>query len=182
MTISPRLSDRLSAPVLTTERLVLRGHVVDDFAACHALWSDPEVTRHIGGRAFSGEEVWARLLRYVGHWSALGYGFWALTDRATGQFLGELGFADFHRDISPSLDGMPEMGWALMPHAHGRGVASEAIAAALAWSDTQFQAPVCCIIDPDNIASIRVAEKNGFKETARTTYHGAPTIQFRRDR
>jgi RimJ/RimL family protein N-acetyltransferase len=169
------------APVIETDRLVLRGHTPADFDASLSLWSDPEVTRFIGGRPALGEEVWARVLRYIGHWNALGYGFWAAFDRADGRFVGEIGFADFHRDITPSLAGMPEMGWALAPWAHGRGYATEAILGALTWGDSVFTTPTCCIISPDNPASIRVAEKAGFREMARSTYHDSPTIIFQRE-
>jgi RimJ/RimL family protein N-acetyltransferase len=169
------------APALETERLLLRGHTHLDFDHCLSLWGDAEVTRFIGGRPASGEEVWARLLRYVGHWHELGYGFWTVSERASGRFVGELGFADFHRAINPPLTGMPEMGWALMPWTHGRGYATEAITAALAWGAGVFTRPACCIISPDNAPSIRVAEKTGFKALVHTSYHDSPTIIFRRD-
>jgi RimJ/RimL family protein N-acetyltransferase len=176
--VTPALT---AAPVLETERLVLRGHTPSDFDDCLSLWADPEVTRFIGGRPAAQEEVWARTLRYIGHWQALGYGFWAIFEKGSGRFIGEAGFADFHRDIAPSLTGMPEMGWALQPWSHGKGYATEAVAAALAWGQTVFTAPCCCIISPDNVPSMRVAEKLGYQELALTTYHDEPTIIFRRD-
>lgn len=66
----------LAVPTLETERLILRGHGVDDFGDSAAMWAEPEVVRHIGGRPFTREESWSRLLRYIGHWSALGFGYW----------------------------------------------------------------------------------------------------------
>src|ERR1035438_6884930 len=99
-------------PVIETERLRLRGHRLEDLDACAAMWADPVVTRHIGGRPFAREEVWARLLRYRGHWSYLGYGFWLIEDRFTGEFLGETGFAEFKRAITPSMERTPEIAWA----------------------------------------------------------------------
>jgi RimJ/RimL family protein N-acetyltransferase len=60
-----------TAPALDTDRLTLRGHGLADFADSLRLWSDPDVTRYIGGRPFTEEEVWSRLLRYAGHWSLL---------------------------------------------------------------------------------------------------------------
>ena len=62
------------APALDTARLSLRGHTRDDFAECAAMWADPLVTRHVGGRPMAGEEVWARVLRYAGLWTLLGFG------------------------------------------------------------------------------------------------------------
>ena len=78
----------VEVPVLETERLRLRRHRLEDFAACTAMWADPIVTRHIGGKPFSQEEVWTRLLRYVGHWAWLGFGYWALEEKASDEFIG----------------------------------------------------------------------------------------------
>lgn len=166
-------------PILQTERLILRGHRLDDFADSFALWSDARVTRFIGGRPSTREEAWSRLLRYVGHWRVLGFGYWAIEERVTGRFIGETGFADFKREIDPSLDGIPEIGWALSPHVHGKGYATEAVRAVAAWGERHF-GPVrtACIIAPENTSSIRVAEKCGYREFQRTTYKDNPTIIF----
>ena len=170
-----------SSTTLETERLIMRPHVRADFDESLAMWSDPEVIRFIGGQPFSREEVWARLLRYVGHWTLLGFGYWVVRDKASGRFVGEVGFADFQRQIEPALDGTPEIGWALTPAAHGRGYATEAVRAALRWADAQWPAAdTACIIAPDNTASLRVAQKCGYLEWVRTSYKGKPTIQFRR--
>jgi RimJ/RimL family protein N-acetyltransferase len=168
-----------SAPIIETERLVLRAHRQDDFNDCLALWTDPDVTRFIGGKPSTREEVWARILRYVGHWSLLGFGYWAIEDKATGGFIGEVGFADFQREIEPSLAETPEIGWVLLPSTHGKGYATEAAKAAIAWGEKHF-GPVrtACIIAPENELSIRVAQKCGYREFQRTTYKGHPTIMF----
>lgn len=170
----------LDIPELETARLQLRGHRVQDFDDCFAMWSDPAVTKHIGGRPSTREEVWARLLRYLGHWAALGYGYWVARERSTGRFVGELGFADFKRQLEPPLE-VPESGWALAGWAHGQGFATEALQGILAWADVRFAGrKTACIIDPGNAASIRVAQKCGYREVLRTTYKGAPTILFER--
>jgi len=168
--------------MIETERLRLRRHTVRDLAACAALWADPEVTRYIGGRPFTREETWARVLRYIGHWAALGYGFWAVEEKAGGEFVGELGFADFQREIEPPLDA-PEAGWVFVPRVHGRGYASEALRAALAWADAHLAAPrLVCLIHPDNAASFRVAEKCGFREWRRALYQEQPAVLCARER
>ncbi len=168
-------------PTVETDRLILRGHRLDDFADSLALWTDPESVRFIGGKPSTQEEVWARMLRYAGHWLLLGFGYWVVTDKVTGRFVGEVGFGNFKRDIEPSLDGMPEIGWVLAGDQHGRGYATEAAQAAIAWGETHF-GPVrtACIIAPENGPSIRVAEKCGYREFRRTTYKDQPTIMFTR--
>jgi RimJ/RimL family protein N-acetyltransferase len=168
-------------PALDTSRLTLRGHTVTDFDDCAAMWADSAVTRHIGGSPSTPEQVWARLLRYAGLWTLLGYGYWVVRERGSGRFVGEVGLADFRRDLSPALDGAPEAGWVLAPWAHGRGYATEAVQAALAWGDAHLgRGRTVCLIAPDNAASIRVAEKCGFRSAARTTYQGADTLVFER--
>jgi RimJ/RimL family protein N-acetyltransferase len=166
-------------PVLETARLTLRGHTAADLDEALALWSDPQVVRYIGGKASTREEVWARLLRYIGHWAVAGYGMWHIRERASDRFVGEVGMADFQRDIALSFDGAPEAGWALRPWTHGKGYATEAMTAVLAWSAGRHPRTVC-MIDPDNTASLRVAAKLGYREWARAEYKTAPVVLFER--
>ncbi|MPW15584.1 GNAT family N-acetyltransferase [Paraburkholderia sp. CNPSo 3157] len=166
---------------LETDRLILRPHVVEDFDESFTLWSDEIVTRFIGGKPFNREEVWSRLLRYVGHWAALGYGYWTIREKHSGRFVGEVGFADYRREIDPPLDGAPEIGWVLRPSAHGQGYATEAVRGALAWADAKWPGgDTVCIIAPDNAASRRLAQKCGYAEERQTTYKGHATGIFRR--
>ena len=174
-------SSSTTTPRIETPRLVLDGHALSDFDACARMWGDVDVTRYISGRAFTGEEVWARLHRYVGHWALLGYGYWALREKASGRFVGELGFADFHRDMTPSFEGKPEAGWVLAAAAHGKGYATEGMQAALAWADARWPATTtACMIAPENTASLHVAAKLGYREITRTIYKGEASIVFER--
>jgi RimJ/RimL family protein N-acetyltransferase len=168
-------------PILETQRLRLRGHRVDDFVHSAAMWADPGVARYIGGKPFTEEEAWRKFLQYVGHWALLGFGYWVVEERATGGFVGEVGFADYKRDVEP-LRGLPEIGWVFASQAHGKGYATEAVRAVVAWGDARFgSARTACIIAPENLASIRVAEKCGYHEFQRTTYKGNPTLMFVRE-
>ena len=171
------------APVIETPRLRLRPHTAADFEACLPMWNDPIVTRFIGGRPYTGEEVWQRIQRYAGSWVLLGHGFWVIEDRAAGLLIGEIGIMDAHRDIDPPFGEDRELGWALLPNAHGKGFASEALQTVLDWERQVFNAPcLVALIDPDNAPSIRLAHKFGFTERARTVYKNVPTIQFERRR
>ena len=171
-----------AAPTLETDRLRLRAYRREDFPALVATWADPLVMRHILGRASTEEETWARLLRYAGLWPLLGYGYWAVEERSTGRFVGDVGFADFRREMTPSFRDVPEAGWVLAAWAHGQGFATEAVRAAHAWSDAHLAGAGCtvCIVAPENAASIRVALKCGYVENGRAMYKGTEDVVFRR--
>jgi RimJ/RimL family protein N-acetyltransferase len=183
MSYPPSQHFTVTIPTLTTERLTLSGHTLADFAECAAMWGDPDVTRFVGGRPQTEEEVWTRLLRYTGHWALLGFGYWVVRETATGRFIGEVGFAERRREIVPSIAGFPEIGWVLAAAAHGRGYATEAVQATLAWAESRpatesyfASGRTVCLIDTENARSIRVAEKTGYREFARTVYGGQPVI------
>jgi RimJ/RimL family protein N-acetyltransferase len=170
----------LDVPVLETERLRLRGHAIEDFANTVALWGDDAVTKYIGGKPFTVEECWARFLRYAGHWSVLGFGFWVVEEKATGDFVGEVGFGNYKREMDPPLGSAPEVGWVLTPAKHGKGYATEAVNAALAWGRSHFRSSeFVCIIHPEHKASINVATKCGFEARAHGIYKDRPAIIFK---
>ena len=169
------------APVLETERLVIRPFRAADLEAMAASLADPEVVRHLSGTPHSREESWRRMLASPGLWTMLGYGYWAVERRADGAWLGQVGFADFKRDMTPSIEGLPEMGWIFARHAQGQGYASEAVAAALAWADLTLRAPeIVAIIALENAPSIRVAEKAGFDERVEARYRDETILLLRR--
>ncbi|WP_434382173.1 GNAT family N-acetyltransferase [Melittangium boletus] len=166
---------------LDTERLTLRRPRREDFEEALAMWGDPAVVRYISGKPSTREEMWARLLRYVGHWELMGFGFWVVREKSTGRFVGEVGLANFQRDIEPPLGDAKEAGWVLSPWAHGKGFATEAVRAALRWAEDGFGPErVVCLIHPENAASLHVAHKCGFQEFARGTYKGEPTRMLER--
>jgi RimJ/RimL family protein N-acetyltransferase len=153
-----------AAPVIETARLRLRPHRDDDLPAMVAIWSDPGVVRHIGGRPFTPEETTARLARYGAMWPAHGHGYWAIEDCATGAFIGEAGLARFGRGLGPEFDDFPEAGWVLGTAAQGRGLGGEALGAILEWADRNLAAPrTVCMITAGNETSLRLARRFGYE-------------------
>jgi RimJ/RimL family protein N-acetyltransferase len=169
-------------PVLETPRLILRGHRREDFDAMVAIWQDPVVIHHFHVDTFSREDIWGRLQRNLGMWAASGYGMWAIEDKATGAYAGVAGVFDVKRELTPPVpDGMPEAGWVFAQRFHGKGYATEAMHAALQWADAALGHPAMfAILAPENTASIRVAEKCGFKPWYDTTYHDHSTAVLQR--
>ncbi len=171
------------APVIDTPRLRLRGHRVDDFEASATMWGNEIVTRHVGGRTSTPPQAWARVLSYAGLWALLGYGYWAIEERASGTFVGEAGFADFKREIDERMRSVPEAGWAFVPEVHGMGYATEAVRAVNAWGDDNLEsARTVCLIGPANAASLRVAQRCQFVEFGRTRYNDQPIVLLERRR
>lgn len=185
-------------PILETGRLRLRGHLESDLERAFAIWSNPEVVRHIGIPPSTRQQSWGRICNYRGHWQLMGFGYWAVEEKVSGLYVGDVGIADFKRDfeipneqkqnVRLQLQGIPETGWALSPSVHGRGYATEAVQAALQWGDVNLPRSASgpkgdrtfCILDPSNKASRRVAEKCGFREISRIKYAEHDAIAFDR--
>lgn len=170
-----------AAPRIETARLVLRPSISADLDAHAAMLGDEEVVRHLTGAPIPREDAWRRLLQGPGLWAMLGYGYWSVERRSDGRYIGQLGFADFKREMAPSLDGLPEMGWLFAREAQGQGLALEGVTAALAWADGALgAAEIAAIIAPGNAPSIRLAERVGFVRAEETHYKGEATLIFRR--
>lgn len=166
-------------PSIMTDRLLLRPHRLDDFDSYAAFWNSEDIMRFIGGIPVTREQAWIRMMRTIGMWHSLGFGFWIIEERTSGRLVGEAGFLDLHRDMTPSTEGTLETGWAIDPAFHGRGYATEAISAAIGWASAHFPGkPITCIINESNAASLRVAEKIGFRDTGRAIYNGHEVMMF----
>jgi RimJ/RimL family protein N-acetyltransferase len=171
-----------STTTLQTARLTLAPVGLADFEDSAAMWGDRDVVRYLGGRPSTRQDAWQRILRHAGHWSLLGWGYWAVRETVSGRFVGEVGFANFMREgIREVFGDTPEAGWVLAPGTHGRGFATEAMRAALAWGDERFQPRrTVCMIDPGNEASQAVAAKCGYTQFDMVEYGGEPTILYQR--
>lgn len=170
-----------SDPEIRTDRLLLRRHRRADFDGYAAMWAEPEVVRRIGGVPFTREQSWARFLRIAGCWHHMGFGYFAVTERASGRYLGEAGFQEALRGLEPSIEGTLEAGWGLFPEHWGAGIASEAVRGLVAWADrTLTGRRMTCLIDADHPASRRIAEKVGFRRFAETSYNGKAVVLLER--
>jgi len=161
-------------------RLRFRRHAPEDEAVVARLWMDAAVTRFITRAPLTRGMIAPRMNWHAGHWSRFGFGYWVVEERVTGRFVGEVGFLDIDRGIEPPIERAPELGW-VSPAAQGMGHATEAALAALAWGEAAFGwRRAICLIAPGNAASIRVAGKAGFRETARGICDKGATLIFER--
>lgn len=170
-----------SAPRLETERLILREFRKNDLDAFAATMGDPEIVRHLAIEPLSREDAFRRIFLAAGQWPILGMGMWAVELKADGQMVGHVGFFDMERDMTPSLVGLPEMGWIFDRSVHGQGIALEACRAALEWAGREFgPVEIPAIISTDNVPSMKLAEKLGFVREPDGTYKGEAIAIFRR--
>lgn len=165
---------------LITERLTLTPVAVADYEDLCGLWADPAFVQHIFPQPLTSEDVWFRVLRDIGHWEALGHGNWTIRLKDGGDYVGSVGVLDFHRILEPAFDA-PELGWGLHPRFQGKGLAFEALSAALAWCDDALNAPrTVCMISPGNGPSIALARRAGYVPWVETTYKGDAVTLFER--
>ncbi|HEX6218491.1 MAG TPA: GNAT family N-acetyltransferase [Sphingomicrobium sp.] len=170
-----------TAPRLETGRLVLRGFTAADFDAYHATMQDPDVMRYLGAEPLNREEATRRMTLFTGFWALQGRGMWAVTLKDGGPTVGHVGLFDLRRDMQPSIEGMPEMGWIFDRSVHGQGIAYEACRAALDWHDSTYGAvEIPAIIAPANTASMKLAERLDFVRDADAIYKGEAIALFRR--
>jgi RimJ/RimL family protein N-acetyltransferase len=111
----------------------------------------------------------------------MGYGLFAIEEKETGRFVGEVGLGDFRRDLGPDFDGVPEAAWTIARWAQGHGYATEAAAAAHAWMEVRVNATrTVCIIHPSNESSLRVAAKLGYVPFGERSYRGYSVLMLER--
>jgi RimJ/RimL family protein N-acetyltransferase len=159
----------------------LRAFQRDHFSVYAAMWADPEVAQYLGGKPSTTEESWFRILRLVGHWVLMGFGYWAVYQRGSEFFVGIVGFGNFKREIDPPFGDAPELGYAFTSAGQRNGFATEAATAAIRWLERERgRERTVCMITLQNTRSIRLAEKLGYREYARAVFHDQQSILFER--
>jgi RimJ/RimL family protein N-acetyltransferase len=148
-----------------------------DFEPYAKMCADPEIMRFLGGKTLNRLEAWRHMAFLIGHWDLLGYGHWAVEEKASGAFAGRVGF------LNPADWPGFEIGWTLGRNFWGKGYATEAAQRALQFAfDELDKSHVISLIHPDNRASIRVAERLGEKLEGNTELLGNNVLIYGLDR
>lgn len=163
--------------ILETKRLCLREMNSSDFGSLCGILQDEKVMTAYEG-AFSDAEVREWLDRQISRYRKYGFGLWAVILKETDEMIGQCGIT-----MQPWKDGeVLEIGY-LLGRAHWhRGYATEAAQACKKYAfETLNAEEVCSIIRDTNIASQRVAERNGMKRKDAWTkhYRGVDIPHFR---
>lgn len=163
----------LAAPRQETERLVLRQFHEDDFPTYEQWCADPDFMRFLGGKTMNKVEAWRHMGYMLGHWDLLGYGYYAMEEKASGKLVGRVGYTN--------SEGWPgfELGWALSPDVRGRGYATEGATFLLRYAFEHLGRPhVMSLIHPDNAPSIRVAARLGQQVEGETSVLTMPVLIY----
>jgi RimJ/RimL family protein N-acetyltransferase len=152
----------VTGPVIQTERLTLRPIALEDFPRWAEMMADPEAARFLGG-AQPAATAWRGFMTMAGAWSLTGVSMFSVVERESGLWLGRIG--PWRPHDWPGT----EVGWGLHPEAQGKGYGLEAATAAIDYAfDVLGWSEVIHCIDPDNLPSIRLAERVG-------SYNQGPT-------
>ena len=144
--------------MLKTRRLILRKMTMKDSDDLLRIFSDPKVMQSFGGVLFDRAKMEKWIQRNLDHQDQYGYGLFSVILTENGELVGDCGLE--HMEV----DGVPEVeiGYDFMSAYWGRGLATEAAGAVRDYAFRQLGLKrVISLIQPSNLASVRVAEKIG---------------------
>lgn len=150
-------------PNLETERLILRRLNESDTAAILKLRGDAENMKFIPRPLAKTEDDALEHIKLINARIDSNEGInWAITVKPSNELIGIIG----HYRIKPESF-RAEIGYMILPEFHGNGITTEAIKATVDYGfDVMNLHSIEAIIDPENYASERVLQKNGFVKEA----------------
>jgi [ribosomal protein S5]-alanine N-acetyltransferase len=160
--------------ILETSRLVLRPFGEEDIGRLAELMANRDFMRFSLG-PYTLKQTQSVLQKFL-FWNQAGLpSQFGVILRINNELIGYCGFFHWHLDGADEI----EIGYRLHPDYWNRGLASEAAQAVRDHAFRDLNLPrVISLIHPDNIASRRVAEKNGMKTERETVFRGFPTLVF----
>lgn len=148
--------------------MLIRTLSADDVPALAILLADPAVMRYSIRGVLTTEQTAGFVAWCIGLYHQHGYGPWALIEKGSARFIGFCGLN------LESIEGVEEIhvGYRLARPFWGRGLATEAVQAVLRLGFQELALPaISAIVEPQNIASVRVLEKSGFSLFEDQTFH-----------
>ncbi len=165
----------MATVICETDRLLLREFTLDDAEAFFELHRDPAVTRFTSdaGPATVDEARDILRTRPIADYQKYGYGRWACILKSNGQLIGMTGlkYLDDLREV--------DIGYRLLPAHWGRGLATEASRPAIRYGFGVLHLErIIGLVDPANVASVRVLEKLGLNFSEMVEYRGSPAAKY----
>jgi ribosomal-protein-alanine N-acetyltransferase len=177
--MQPRENNQLTDPsslfILETARLILRRQTMDDVPFLIDLWSDPEITRYVGGPREAGflKETFEDTARNP---FTEKYDLWVTVEKESGKPVGYCGLVN--KEVEGRME--YELSYFFAKPAWGKGYATEMGAALVNHARREFGLKrIIALVDPANQGSCRVAEKSGMKAECEIVRPGAaPRILY----
>ncbi len=161
--------------IVESERLYLRELTLADVGNLQKIFSDPVAMQYYPATKDIDEtKVWIRKMQQ--RYTELGYGLWACHLKETGEFVGQCGLI-----LWDDIDGEEELeiGYLFVREFWKRGLAIEAAQVCKKLAKESFQAEkVISLIRPGNVASRRVAERNGMSIEKEITFNTFQTYVY----
>lgn len=156
-----------------TERLLLREIVPGDAEGFYELDADPEVHTYLGNQPVTSmEQVKALILFIRQQYVDNGIGRWAIVDKTTGAFVGWTGLK-LVRELTNNHINYYDLGYRLIRKYWGKGIATEAALASLAYGFASLGAPeIYAMAHYQNKGSNKVLRKVGLKFIEPFDYNG----------
>ena len=153
---------------LETQRLRLRQWRADDANFVIDFYSDPHISKYVGGPR-NADLAWRGMALMIGHWQLKGFGYWAVEEKTSDDFIGCVGLWQ-----SPGWPEL-ELGYWLVEAHHGKGYAKEAALVCRDYAREQLKADsLVSYIDENNLPSIKLAQSLGahYEKTIELDVHG----------
>ena len=161
--------------ILETTRLRLVPITDDHLDGLHAMNSDPDVMRYLGGKPETREDTQAMIGRVKARWADWGFSWFSLFDKASGEIVGAAGVQYLGLDQANPH----EIGWRLRKDRWKLGLASEAAQRLATFAFDDLKAPaLCSVCHPENTASARVMQQLGMRYTGEETWYNMTTSRY----
>jgi RimJ/RimL family protein N-acetyltransferase len=163
-------------PSTHTDRLLLRPLRESDRQTVISIQTDPR-TNVFNPNPPDLDETVGKFEHWLAHWAEYGFGYLAVIERETGEFLGIGGVQV--RDFAG--EEVLNLYYRFQPSAWGKGYASEMAAAVVDWAEREVpKRPVVISVALSNEPSLRVVERLGFTDYVESVYDGALSRHYRR--
>lgn len=150
-------------PNIDNERLLLRRIDKNDVQEIFEMRSDAENMKYIPRPLVKNHEEASEHLAMIDSGIEKNEAInWAITIKGSSKLLGIIGFYRTKHEHYRS-----EIGYMLLPEIHGKGIATEAVGIVVKFGFNQMKLhSIEAVIDPENAASEKVLQKNGFVKEA----------------
>lgn len=161
---------------IETSRLILREFQQDDCSQLAPILANPQAMQFSTTGVLSMVDTQAKIKSFITSYQEHGFGKWAMLLKKQNRLVGYCGIAI--ERINRKAE--PELGYRLDPQVWGQGLATEAASACIRYGTQHLELPYLLgIVEPANIASIRVLEKVGMEYSHQTRLYGGQVNVYR---